>query len=134
MTEADDLARLTGYVRPEIVGVCVLEDDGAHIALCLTQAQASFDDVQLTARWGVLPPNGGTDPAVEPVATPSWVMDIDVFDARREPFDGAALAQRALEHSRRQYRFFRWAVEPAFLLRFGAEPELVAALTAEGAA
>jgi uncharacterized protein (TIGR04255 family) len=127
LIEPDDLARLAEYVRPEIVGACALDDDGARVTLCLTQAQAAFEDVQLTARWGLLPPNAGIDAAIHPVETPSWVMDIDVFDDRREPLNASTLAQRALEHSRRQYRFFRWAVEPAFLLRHGADGALVAA-------
>lgn len=129
LTEPDDLARLAEFVRPEILGVSALEDDGARVTLSLTQTQARFDDVQLAARWGLLPPGTGVDPAIHPVDTPSWVMDIDVFDNHREAFDAAALTQRALDHSRRQYRFFRWAVEPAFLLRFGADEALVAALT-----
>jgi uncharacterized protein (TIGR04255 family) len=133
LTEPDDLARLSEYLRPEVAGACTLVDDGAQIALCLTQTQAAVDDTKVTARWGVLPPNAGIDAAIPPVETPSWVMDIDVFDERREPFDPAALAARALDHSRRQYRFFRWAVEPAFLLRFGADPDLVAAATQEAA-
>lgn len=131
LTEPDDLGRLREYVRPEILGACSLEDDGARITLCLTQAQALFEEIHLTARWGLLPPNIGVDPAIHPADTPSWVMDIDVFDERREPFDTDTLAQRALEHSRRQYRFFRWAVEPAFLLRFGADEALVASAVHE---
>jgi uncharacterized protein (TIGR04255 family) len=131
LTEPDDLGRLSEYVRPEILGACSLEDDGARMTLCLTQAHAQLDHVQLTARWGLLPPNIGVDPAIHPVDTTSWVMDIDVFDEHREPFETEALAQRALDHSRRQYRFFRWAVEPAFLLRFGADAGLVAAAVHE---
>jgi uncharacterized protein (TIGR04255 family) len=131
LTDPDDLERLREYVRPEILGVCSLEDDGARLTLCLTQAQALFEDVHLTARWGLLPPNIGVDPAIDPADTASWVMDIDVFDEYREPFDADTLTQRALDHSRRQYRFFRWAVEPAFLLRFGADEALVAAAVHE---
>jgi uncharacterized protein (TIGR04255 family) len=131
LTEPDDLARLAEYVRPEILGACALEDDGARMTLCLTQAQAVSEEVHLTARWGLLPPNTGVDPAIHPVDTPSWVMDIDVFDERREPFAADALEERALGHSRRQYRFFRWAVEPAFLLRFGADEAVVAAAVRE---
>ena len=52
-------------------------------------------------------------------------MDLDVFDGRHEDFVPQTLTERALEHSRRQYRFFRWAVEPAFLLRYGADELLV---------
>ncbi len=131
LTEPGDLERLREYVRPEILGVCSVDDNGARITLCLTQAQALFEAVHLTARWGLLPPNVGVDPAIQPVDTTSWVMDIDVFDELREPFDTDTLTQRALDHSRRQYRFFRWAVEPAFLLRFGADAELVAAAVQE---
>jgi uncharacterized protein (TIGR04255 family) len=131
LTEADDLARIAEYVRPEIVGTCALHDQGAEITLCLTQTQAVMDDTHLTARWGILPPAAGIDPAIEPVDAPTWVMDIDVFDERRELFDATALALRALEHSRRQYRFFRWAVEPAFLLRFGGDQALVEAASQE---
>ncbi|MGH3117653.1 MAG: TIGR04255 family protein [Gaiellales bacterium] len=131
LTEAEDLAHLADYVRPEVAGTCAIHDEGTEITLCLTQTQAVMDDTHLTARWGILPPAAGVDPAIEPVDAPTWVMDIDVFDERREPFDAAALAQRALEHSRRQYRFFRWAVEPAFLLRFGADEALVATVSQE---
>jgi uncharacterized protein (TIGR04255 family) len=132
LTDPNDLERLPEYVRPEVLGACAVQDDGAEIALCLSQTQAMLEDVHLTARWGILPPGTGVDPAIHPVDTPSWIMDIDVFDERREPFDPAALAERAHEHSRRQYRFFRWAVEPAFLLRFGADDAQVqAALNGE---
>jgi uncharacterized protein (TIGR04255 family) len=129
LTDPNDLARLPEYVRPEILGACAVQDDGAEVALCLSQTQALLDDVRLTARWGLLPPGTGVDPAIHPVDTPSWIIDIDVFDERREAFDPAALAERALDHSRKQYRFFRWAVEPAFLLRFGAAEAHVQALT-----
>ena len=131
LTDREDLARVPEYVRPEVAGACAVHDEGAEITLCLTQTQAVMDDTHLTARWGILPPSAGVDPAIEPVDAPTWVMDIDVFDERREPFHADVLAQRALEHSRRQYRFFRWAVEPAFLLRFGADEGLVEAASQE---
>ena len=128
LAEPDDLERIAEFVRPEIVGVCSIANADANLTLCLTQTQASVMDVQLSARWGLLPPDTAIDPVITPIGGASWIMDIDVFDERREPFDPASLAQRALSHSRHQYRFFRWAIEPAFLLRFGADPALVAAL------
>lgn len=130
LSGSDDLARLAEFVRPEVAGICVVEDGGAELALCLTQTQATIADVQLSARWGILPPGTAVDPAIPPMDERSWVMDIDVFDELRGSFDAQALTRRALEHSRRQYRFFRWAVEPAFLLRFGADEALVAELGA----
>jgi uncharacterized protein (TIGR04255 family) len=131
LTEPEDLGRLAEYVRLEIAGISTLQDEEGRVTLALTQAHAAFRDAQLTARWGFLPPGTAVDPAVGPVEAQSWLMDIDVFDERHEEFDAGALAQRALDHSRRQYRFFRWAVQPAFLLRFGADEQLVAAAVEE---
>jgi uncharacterized protein (TIGR04255 family) len=128
LIEPNDLARISEFVRPEMVGVCSVPDARAHMTLCLTQTQASMDHVKLSARWGLLPPDTTIDPIITAADAASWIMDIDVFDELREPFDAEVLAQRALHHSRHQYRFFRWAVEPAFLLRFGADPALVDAL------
>ena len=121
----EDLARLPEYVRPEILGASTIRDQEQGLALCLTQAQTQFGDVNLTARWGTIPPNTGVDAVIAPQPDASWVMDLDVFDGRHEDFVPQTLTERALEHSRRQYRFFRWAVEPAFLLRYGADELLV---------
>lgn len=132
LTESEDLARLPELVRPEVLGASVVRDGDDSFSLCLTQAQTQFDDVTLSARWGLLAPEAGIDAVIPPLEQPNWLMDIDVYDERREPFDPAVLADRALAHSRRQYQFFRWAVEPAFLLRFGADQALVQTLTEDG--
>lgn len=133
LTEPDDLARLAELVRPEVLGASAVRDGDDTFALCLTQAQTQFDDITLSARWGLLAPNAGIDAVIPPLEQPNWLMDIDVYDERREPFDPAVLADRALAHSRRQYQFFRWAVEPAFLVRFGGDQALVNTLTEVGA-
>lgn len=133
LTEPEDLRDLADLVRPEVLGASAVRDEEKSFSLCLTQAQAQFDDVVLSARWGLLAPNAGIDAVIPPVDGPSWVMDIDVYDERREAFAPVTLAERALAHSRLQYQFFRWAVEPAFLLRFGADAELVAELAEGGA-
>jgi uncharacterized protein (TIGR04255 family) len=130
LAEPSDLARLSEFVRPEVAGMCSVETGDANMVLCLTQTQVTLTDIQISARWGMLPPGTTVDPVIAPMDAPSWLLDIDVFDEHHEPFDAAALTARALSHSRHQYRFFRWAVEPAFLLRFGADPALVAALDA----
>jgi uncharacterized protein (TIGR04255 family) len=132
LTEPEDLARLPEFVRPEVLGASAVRDGDGSFSLCLTQAQTQFDDVTLSARWGLLAPDTGIDAVIPPLEEPNWLMDIDVFDERREPFDPAVLADRALAHSRRQYQFFRWAVEPAFLVRFGADQALVTALAENG--
>lgn len=130
LVDAEDLGRLEELVRPEVLGASAVRDGDDGFSLCLTQAQTQFDDVTLSARWGLLAPDAGIDAVIPPLDQPNWLMDIDVYDERREPFEPAVLADRALAHSRRQYQFFRWAVEPAFLLRYGADQALVNDLTA----
>lgn len=130
LTEPADLARLGEYFRPELLGVVTAVGAAEHLDLCLTQARHSIDGVTLAARWGRLPGDAGLDVA-DPVPGPSWVFDIDVFDEDATVFDMAELVERAKRYSRRQYQFFRWAVEPSFLERFGAKPEDLRGLVAQ---
>lgn len=129
LTESADLERLGELFRPELLGVVAAPEAAEHLDLCLTQARHSVDGVTLAARWGRLPAGTGMDIIVQPVDTPSWVFDIDVFDETRSLFDPGELVERAESYSRRQYQFFRWAIEPAFLARFGANAKEVAELT-----
>lgn len=133
LTIEEDLDQIAEFVRPEVLGASAVRADGRSFELCLTQTQTRFDDVTLSARWGVLPPGAVVDAVIATLPSRSWVMDLDVFDERREPFSPETLAGRALSHSRRQYQFFRWAVQPAFLARFGGDPGLVAELVAQEA-
>lgn len=73
---------------------------------------------QLQGRWGVLPPNAVIDAAMPPVATQSWVLDIDSFIEADAPFDAVTLAQQIGDAATRAYRFFRWVVTPESLKRF----------------
>lgn len=133
LTAADDLDLLSSYVRPEVLGVVGVPD--ADPRMCLTQAQFDLDGPTLGARWGLVPPMLATDPGAPAVEVPSWLMDLDVFDEERTAFSPADLARKAFVYSRRQYRFFRWAVEPPLLRRFGGDGELVdQAVAALGAA
>jgi uncharacterized protein (TIGR04255 family) len=120
----DDLERLGEYIRPEVLGVSQV-DPGVDTSL--TQARHLEEGVTLHARWGLLPAGVGLD-IVPPADEPSWIFDIDVFDEEAKPFDSDLLVESVFDYSRRQYRFFRWAVNPAFLARFGADEQQLAAL------
>jgi len=128
LTEAADLERLGEFFRPELLGVVAVSEAAEHLDLCLTQARHSVDGVTLAARWGRLPAGTGMDIIIQPVDAPSWVFDTDVFDDARSSYDPGELVERAARYSRRQYQFFRWAIEPAFLERFGANASEVAEL------
>lgn len=130
LADTDDLERLGEFFRPDILGVVASSNAAAHLDLCLTQARHSLDGMTLSARWGLLPDGVGLDIG-DAAPGPSWVFDIDVFDEARSPFDPAEIVEKAKHYSRRQYQFFRWAVEPAFLERFGASASDIGRLTEE---
>jgi uncharacterized protein (TIGR04255 family) len=125
--DESDLARLDQLIRPEVLGVASLEE---RPELAITQSQFALDGATLMARWGLLPPKLVIDPTLHPLDRRSWLLDVDVFSETKREFDADVLTEDALGYSRLQYRFFRWAVEPSSLLRFGANPELVAAAEA----
>jgi len=127
LTEPTDLDRLSELVRAEVLGVYGVPVSDAQLEASLCQSRYRQGDVLLAARWGLLPQNAAVDAALPAASSASWVLDVDVFEETRRPFDVEGIVARALDFSRRQYRFFRWAVEPEFLLRFGADPALVEA-------
>ena len=128
LDKEEDLARLSELVRPEVLGVAGITD--AEPELLLTQSQYASDGATLVSRWGIIPPKLVIDPALVPLEGRSWLLDVDVFGEAPQPFDAEGLTAQALGYSRLQYRFFRWAIEPAFLLRFGADPALVSSVEA----
>jgi uncharacterized protein (TIGR04255 family) len=76
----------------------------------------------LRARWGHIPANGTVDPAaIEPVDTPSWLLDLDMFSIGPWPFDTERLVAEARMYAERIYTFFRWAVTDEFLRRYGGD-------------
>ncbi len=121
----DVTQHLPELVYDEVLGVQVLERDlGEEDDLIAAIAQANFrvGDVQLGARWGKLPPNGGFVPGLDPVGDVSWVLDTDVFIESKElPFDIEGIAVASEDAASRAYRFFRWAMTDDFLRRRGGQ-------------
>jgi len=129
LDQLEDLHQLGSYFIPEVLGISRWVD--AADAPIFTMAQAHFVDgaTHLAARWGIIPPKFTIDvSALPPVDALTWILDLDTFDEARSPLDTQDLQARLYDYSRRQYQFFRWAIRPAFLLRFGADPELVTQL------
>ena len=77
---------------------------------------------QLLARWGQVPPQSTVDPnAIEPVDSPSWILDLDMFSVESQPFDPEALVAEVRMYAERIYTVFRWAVTEEFLRQYGGE-------------
>jgi uncharacterized protein (TIGR04255 family) len=75
---------------------------------------------ELMVRWGLVPANSTIDPsAVEPSSSPSWLLDLDAYANRVQPFDVDALLGQTRLFAERVYTFFRWMVTDEFLRQFG---------------
>jgi uncharacterized protein (TIGR04255 family) len=117
-----NLTDIASLVRSEVRGVAGTKVS-SHVQQVLTEAVFAVDDARLLARWGHIPPNATVDPAaVEPIAEPSWILDLDMFGAAPRPFGVDGILAEARAYSERIYAFFRWAVEDDFLRRFGGQP------------
>ena len=116
----DGIARL---IRPEVLGPLTVRS-GPEVELqhTLTDCQYQFDDeTALRARWGFLPPKSTFDPAIDPLETRSWVLDLDASHGDRA-FDPIAIQEQVQTFSDRIYRYFRWATTDEFLVIFGPQP------------
>ena len=120
--DGKELQDVSLLVRPEVAGV-VGTQMASSVHLSLTETVFEIGSQRMTARWGMLPANATSDPmAIEPIGERCFLLDLDVFDETPASFDSHAIAQRGLLFASRSYTFFRWAVTPEFLRRFGAVP------------
>jgi uncharacterized protein (TIGR04255 family) len=118
--EGDAVGKVHQLVKPEFLGVQTLLGDALrHV---VTQAHFSTEEgATVAARWGLLPPDGTTDPTtLEPIKSQSWVLDLDMFVEGQGDFRKAALAPQLEKFAERIYAVFRSIVTEAFLSHYGA--------------
>jgi uncharacterized protein (TIGR04255 family) len=96
--------------------------EDVHQTICESLLNLPEGNGQIIARWGLLPANTTIDPtAVEPIAEPSWILDLDMSRSQTREFKVEVLMSEAQHFAKRLYTFFRWAVTDEFLRRFGGE-------------
>ena len=119
LNEATDT--LAALVRSEVLGMSTVTPGGtAELIHSLADAEFKLHDASLRGRWGCLPAKAQLDRLHgDPVDTPSWILDLDMYSSTVGEFDVERLAQTAEQFAERIYRFFRWAVQPVFLRRYG---------------
>ena len=120
--------RIDDLIRPEILGIMcpsgtsssALTESIAHV---MTEAQfVARNDSRVQGRWGMLPPNATHDPNVlEPIADPSWVLDLDMFTSVPQPFTNENLLTTATSFAECLYWLFREIVSEEFLSFYGGE-------------
>lgn len=117
--QGEDLANIGTLIHPELAGVAKTSF-ASQCTHSLSDNLFDLDDAQLAGRWGLLPPNATPDPStIEPIAQPSWILDLDMSTKSHTDFTAEAIVAKAEAFAARIYTFFRWAVTDAFLQRFG---------------
>ncbi len=120
----ENLSVLRELVRPEVLGVLGTPIfKHARHAICENSLVLPDDTGQVTARWGLVPAFGTVDPgAVEAIDEPSWLLDIDVFQADTHALKVGSIIAQARGFAERIYSIFRWAVTDELLRRYGGRP------------
>ena len=116
----NDIGKL---VRREVLGI-VATPAAEHTRHTITESMFMVpgSGAQLLARWGLLAKDTTVDPAaIEPLAEPSWILDLDMFRAEARSFDPTAVVSDARSYAERIYAFFRWAVTDDFLRLYGGK-------------
>jgi uncharacterized protein (TIGR04255 family) len=120
----DNLGDLPQLVRPEVCGV-LSTPLAAHARHAISEAMFVLPDNggQVMTRWGRVPARGTVDPAaVEAIDEPSWLLDVDAFQAETRELDVEAAVEQARGFAERIYSVFRWTVTDEFLRRYGGQP------------
>ncbi|MEV4626418.1 TIGR04255 family protein [Micromonospora sp. NPDC049523] len=119
VSKAEHIGKLAQLVRPELLGLAGTQTPNtARLAQSFGQAQYVTDLGGSTLNWGLLPPNGIFDPTLKPSKDTSWILDIDIFNGKKGPFDATSLSHLVQELATRAYTHFRWAVTEEFLRAF----------------
>ena len=118
----EHLGSIAKMVRPVVLGPVTEESEPTGVILehSLAEYQYQFsDESNLRVRWGFIPPGATFDPAIEPIDTRSWVLDLDAWHGER-PFELTDIREQVQTLADRTYRYFRWATTASFLTTFGA--------------
>lgn len=120
ISNLEQLEKIQQLVKPELLGHQALNAVSGEVSLvqAITQSLFQVGDGYLQARSGVIPPGETVDPSVEPLQTPSWVLDIDSFRQEEALYTPDAVLARAGKLSDAAYDFFKLVIQEAFIDEF----------------
>jgi uncharacterized protein (TIGR04255 family) len=104
------------YAIPELSALVGRVESPLLLQHCITESQIEISPAErMLVRSGLLPAGVAFDPALQPVAEPSWVLDMDVFTTQAGfAFEPDELSQRLRRYAETVYAFFRFATTDAF--------------------
>jgi uncharacterized protein (TIGR04255 family) len=117
----DQLRRINEYVVPQLRILHGSVGEGLSLVHSVSDTLVRIgENEMMQIRSGLLPPNGSFDPALPPMAEPTWVLDLDVFTVQGGfAFDPSSLSDRLRRYADHAYSFFRFATTDAFQAEFG---------------
>ena len=124
--KGEALDRISELIRPEILGIlqpasspfAKLAESTLHAA---TEARFQAEEGFIRCWWGKLPAHAAYDP-LEPVNSPSWLLDLDMSATNLKTFDTQGLIGIAKGFSEQIYSLFRIVVTDEFLKFYGGNP------------
>ena len=115
------LNKLGEFINPSMLGI-LNSNAKPSLEFTVTEALFRITSQVLFARWGFLPPNATTDPAViKPKPNSSWILDIDASNSTQATWDVKSILTEIEALSAIDYNFFRWAVTNPFLSFYGGK-------------
>jgi len=116
--DGEAVDKLPQWVRPNLIGVA-LPEYREHVSQAISEANINVEEGTMLLRWGIIPGGMTIDPGLlEPVPTPSWLLDIDTFSADQRSFDASVLSEAYQRLSERAYAVFRWVITDEGLASF----------------
>ncbi len=112
--------KIDQLVKPELMGHQALNaaSDDVVLVQAITQSLYQVGEGYLQARSGIVPPGETVDPALMPLDTPSWVLDIDSFNQSEAVFSSEAILAHASKLSDAAYDFFKLVIRDSFIDEF----------------
>lgn len=92
--------------------------EGASLLAQIVNVDLATDTDRVAVRSLHLPANSTYDPMIQPVDTPSWILDIDSFTESRKIFDVPRILEDVERLADNAYAAFRWAVTSDFINRY----------------
>ncbi len=116
--DGEGIDQLPQWIRANLIGVA-LPEYREHVSQAISEANIQVEEGGMLLRWGIIPGGTTIDPGLfEPVPTPSWLLDLDIFSGDQRRFDASSLSEAFQRLSERAYAVFRWVMTEEGLNNF----------------
>ncbi len=117
-SDESDLESLREMFDPAVLGTLALSF-GDTLVHHVGETVYDGGEASLLVKSAYLPPNASIDTTIQPVSTPSWMLDLDAFaGGPSSAFDDASLSQQASVLAAKALDFFTKVTTDEYRARF----------------